>query len=166
MARALRLAERALGTTAPNPAVGCVLVRDGRIVGEGFTRPPGGPHAEIAALEAAGANARGATAYVTLEPCDHTGRTGPCTRALIDAGIVRVVCAVLDPNPIAGSGVTRLREAGIEVEVGLLEREARAEQRRELPRDEREVETRHAAAQREPAARASLASLDLGDVDR
>ena len=126
MARALRLAERALGTTAPNPAVGCVLVRDGRIVGEGFTRPPGGPHAEIAALEAAGANARGATAYVTLEPCDHTGRTGPCTRALIDAGIVRVVCAVLDPNPIAGSGVTRLREAGIEVEVGLLEREARA----------------------------------------
>ncbi len=126
MARALRLAERALGTTAPNPAVGCVLVRDGRIVGEGFTRPPGGPHAEIVALEAAGAAARGATAYVSLEPCDHTGRTGPCTRALIDAGVARVVCAALDPNPVAGSGLERLRAAGIDVEVGVLEREARA----------------------------------------
>src|SRR5690606_36446060 len=126
MARALRLAERAAGTTAPNPAVGCVLVRDGRIVGEGFTRPPGGPHAEIVALGAAGAAARGATAYVTLEPCDHTGRTGPCSRALIDAGVARVVCAVLDPNPIAGSGLERLRAAGIDVDVGVLEAAARA----------------------------------------
>lgn len=126
MARALRLAERALGTTAPNPAVGCVLVRDGRIVGEGFTRPPGGPHAEIVALQAAGADARGATAYVTLEPCDHTGRTGPCTLALIEAGVARVVCAVLDPNPIARSGLDRLRAAGVDVEVGVLEAAARA----------------------------------------
>jgi len=126
MARALRLAERVLGTTAPNPAVGCVLVRDGRIVGEGATRPPGGAHAEIVALEAAGADARGATAYVSLEPCDHTGRTGPCSRALIEAGVARVVCATLDPNPIAGSGLDRLRAAGIEVEVGVLETAARA----------------------------------------
>jgi len=126
MARALRLAERAVGSTAPNPAVGCVLVRDGRIVGEGYTRPPGGPHAEVVALAAAGADARGATAYVTLEPCDHTGRTGPCSRALIDAGVARVVCAVLDPNPVAGSGVERLRAAGIDVDVGVLEAQARA----------------------------------------
>lgn len=126
MARALRLGEAALGATAPNPAVGCVLVRDGRIVGEGATRPPGGAHAEIVALAAAGAGARGATAYVTLEPCDHTGRTGPCSQALIEAGVRRVVCAVLDPNPIAGSGLERLRAAGIDVEVGVLEAQARA----------------------------------------
>ena len=126
MARALRLAARVLGTTAPNPAVGCVLVRDGRIVGEGATRPPGGPHAEVVALEAAGGDARGATAYVSLEPCDHTGRTGPCSRALIEAGVARVVCAALDPNPVAGSGLDRLRAAGIEVEVGVLEADARA----------------------------------------
>jgi len=125
MARALRLSERVLGATAPNPAVGCVLVRDGRIVGEGATQPPGGPHAEIVALRAAGADARGATAYVTLEPCDHTGRTGPCSRALIGAGVARVVCAVLDPNPIAGSGLERLRAAGIDVDVGVLEAAAR-----------------------------------------
>ncbi len=129
MARALRLGEAVLGSTAPNPAVGCVLVRDGRVVGEGATRPAGGPHAEIVALAAAGADARGATAYVTLEPCDHTGRTGPCSQALIDAGVGRVVCAVLDPNPIAGSGLERLRAAGIEVEVGVLEAEARAANR-------------------------------------
>jgi len=126
MARALRLAERAVGTTAPNPSVGCVLARDGRVVGEGFTQPPGGPHAEIVALAAAGDAARGATAYVTLEPCNHTGRTGPCTEALIDAGIARVVCAALDPNPIAQGGIDRLREAGIEVHVGVLEAQARA----------------------------------------
>ncbi len=126
MARALRLAQRAAGTSAPNPAVGCVLVRDGRVVGEGFTQPPGGPHAEIVALRAAGADARGATAYVTLEPCDHTGRTGPCSAALIEAGIARVVCAVLDPNPVAGRGVDRLRAAGVDVDVGVLEAEARA----------------------------------------
>src|SRR5690606_6455756 len=126
MARALRLAQRAAGTSAPNPAVGCVLVRDGRVVGEGFTQPPGGPHAEIVALRAAGADARGATAYVTLEPCDHTGRTGPCSAALIEAGIARVVCAVLDPNPVAGRGGDPPRAAGVDVGVRVLETEARA----------------------------------------
>jgi diaminohydroxyphosphoribosylaminopyrimidine deaminase / 5-amino-6-(5-phosphoribosylamino)uracil reductase len=126
MARAVALGKRALGTTAPNPAVGCVIVRDGRIVAEGYTRPPGGPHAEVVALAAAGEDARGACCYVSLEPCDHTGRTGPCSVALIEAGVARVVCAALDPNPIAGSGFERLRAAGIEVEVGVLEAEARA----------------------------------------
>lgn len=125
MARALRLAERALGATHPNPAVGCVLVRDGRIVGEGWTRPPGGPHAEAVALAEAGGAARGATAYVTLEPCDHDGRTGPCSVALIEAGVTRVVCAARDPNPTAGRGVERLRAAGVAVEAGLLEAAAR-----------------------------------------
>lgn len=125
MARALELAEQSVGLTHPNPAVGCVLVRGGQVVAEGRTQPPGGPHAEAAALAAAGEAARGATAYVTLEPCDHHGRTGPCSRALIDAGIARVVCAVLDPNPIAGRGLDTLRAAGIEVDVGVLEEAAR-----------------------------------------
>lgn len=126
MARALRLAEKARCSTAPNPAVGCVLVAGGRVVGEGFTRPPGGPHAEVVALEAAGAQARGASAYVTLEPCDHTGRTGPCSAALIEAGVARAVIATLDPNPAAGRGVDALRAAGIDVEIGVLEEAAKA----------------------------------------
>src|SRR5690606_29812469 len=90
------------------------------------TRPPGGPDAEVVALEAAGGDARGATAYVSREPCDHTGRTGPCSRALVEAGVARIVCAALDPNPVAGSGLERLRAAGIDVEVGVLESAARA----------------------------------------
>ncbi|HEY7673403.1 MAG TPA: bifunctional diaminohydroxyphosphoribosylaminopyrimidine deaminase/5-amino-6-(5-phosphoribosylamino)uracil reductase RibD [Gammaproteobacteria bacterium] len=121
MARALQLAERGLYDTAPNPAVGCVLVADDEIVGEGWTAPAGGPHAERVALAAAGARAQGATAYVTLEPCSHYGRTGPCADALIAAGIVRVVCALVDPNPlVAGGGLGKLERAGIGVTVGVL----------------------------------------------
>ncbi|MTI52491.1 MAG: bifunctional diaminohydroxyphosphoribosylaminopyrimidine deaminase/5-amino-6-(5-phosphoribosylamino)uracil reductase RibD [Alcanivorax sp.] len=127
MARALRLAERALYTTDPNPRVGCVLVSDGHIVGEGFHARAGQPHAERHALAAAGEKARGATAYVTLEPCSHTGRTGPCADALVDAGVARVVVAMEDPNPqVAGSGLRRLRDAGIRVDTGLQEADARA----------------------------------------
>ncbi|XKE44661.1 bifunctional diaminohydroxyphosphoribosylaminopyrimidine deaminase/5-amino-6-(5-phosphoribosylamino)uracil reductase RibD [Halomonas organivorans] len=127
MARALVLARRGLYTTDPNPRVGCVLVKDGRAVGEGWHERAGEPHAEIHALRQAGEAARGATAYVTLEPCSHQGRTGPCALALVDAGVARVVVAMTDPNPlVAGRGIARLREAGIEVEVGLLEDEARA----------------------------------------
>jgi diaminohydroxyphosphoribosylaminopyrimidine deaminase/5-amino-6-(5-phosphoribosylamino)uracil reductase len=126
MRRALRLAARARGTTAPNPMVGAVLVRDGGPVGEGYTQPPGGSHAEVMALRAAADAARGATCYVTLEPCCHFGRTPPCTRALIEAGVARVVAAVRDPFPrVAGKGLAELRRAGITVEVGLLEAEAR-----------------------------------------
>ncbi len=126
MARALALAERGLCTTSPNPRVGCVLVRDGTIVGEGWHRRAGEPHAETLALAAAGEAARGATAYVTLEPCSHFGRTPPCADALIDAGIARVVAAMEDPNPlVAGRGMARLRATGIVTETGLLEREAR-----------------------------------------
>jgi diaminohydroxyphosphoribosylaminopyrimidine deaminase/5-amino-6-(5-phosphoribosylamino)uracil reductase len=125
MAQALRLAENGLYDTAPNPTVGCVLVRDGRVVGSGWTAPAGGPHAERVALAAAGAAASGATAYVTLEPCCHTGRTGPCSRALIEAGVVRVVFAGLDPNPrVDGAGAVELAKAGIAVEGGVLERAA------------------------------------------
>jgi diaminohydroxyphosphoribosylaminopyrimidine deaminase/5-amino-6-(5-phosphoribosylamino)uracil reductase len=127
MRRALRLAERAHGRTAPNPMVGCVLVRDGRRVGEGFHRRAGEPHAEVEALRAAGEGARGATAYVTLEPCNHHGRTPPCTDALLAAGVVRVVAAMHDPNPQARGGAERLRAAGVAVEVGLCEEEARAQ---------------------------------------
>ena len=127
MARALRLAERALYTTDPNPRVGCVLVSDGHIVGEGFHARAGQPHAERHALAAAGEKARGATAYVTLEPCSHTGRTGPCADALVDAGVARVVVAMEAPNPqVAGSGLRRLRDAGIRVDTGLQEADARA----------------------------------------
>ena len=127
MARALRLAERALYTTDPNPRVGCVLVSDGHIVGDGFHARAGQPHAERHALAAAGEKARGATAYVTLEPCSHTGRTGPCADALVDAGVARVVVAMEDPNPqVAGSGLRRLRDAGIRVDTGLQEAAARA----------------------------------------
>src|SRR6202020_947794 len=127
MARALELAERGLYTTDPNPRVGCVIVRDGRVIGEGWHVRAGEPHAEVLALRAAGPQARGACVYVTLEPCSHTGRTPPCADALIAAGIARVVCASVDSNPkVAGGGIKRLREAGIAVTVGVLEAEARA----------------------------------------
>jgi diaminohydroxyphosphoribosylaminopyrimidine deaminase/5-amino-6-(5-phosphoribosylamino)uracil reductase len=119
MSRAVELAARAWGTTSPNPVVGCViLAADGRtLVGEGYTQPPGGPHAEVEALRLAGTAARGGTAVVTLEPCHHTGRTGPCTQALLDAGIARVVIGVRDPNPVAAGGVEALTAAGVEVTV-------------------------------------------------
>lgn len=126
MARALHLAERGLYTTAPNPRVGCVIAREGDVVGEGYHQRAGEPHAEVHALKAAGERASGATAYVTLEPCSHTGRTGPCAQALHAAGVRRVVVAMIDPNPqVSGRGIQRLREAGVEVEVGLLEDDAR-----------------------------------------
>jgi diaminohydroxyphosphoribosylaminopyrimidine deaminase/5-amino-6-(5-phosphoribosylamino)uracil reductase len=125
MARALQLARRGLFTTQPNPRVGCVLVRDDRVVGEGWHERAGEAHAEVNSLRAAGDAARGGTAYVSLEPCCHHGRTPPCTDALIEAGVRRVVAAMQDPNPaVAGQGAQRLREAGIEVEVGLLAAEA------------------------------------------
>jgi diaminohydroxyphosphoribosylaminopyrimidine deaminase/5-amino-6-(5-phosphoribosylamino)uracil reductase len=125
MARALQLARSSRYIAMPNPHVGCVLVRDGRIIGEGSTRPAGGNHAEIEALEAAG-DASAATAYVTLEPCSHRGRTGPCADALLGAGVSRVVVAMTDPNPeVSGQGLEKLRAAGVEVESGLLEGEAK-----------------------------------------
>jgi diaminohydroxyphosphoribosylaminopyrimidine deaminase/5-amino-6-(5-phosphoribosylamino)uracil reductase len=126
MRRALRLAERGRGRTSPNPVVGAVIVRGGRIVGEGWHRAVGMPHAEMEALDRAGARARGATVFVTLEPCAHHGRTPPCTEALIAAGIRRCVVATRDPHDIVdGRGLERLRRAGIQVEVGLLGDEAR-----------------------------------------
>ena len=126
MAQALRLAERGLYTTSPNPRVGCVLVRDGKMLGEGWHHRAGEPHAEVLALLAAGEQARGANAYVTLEPCSHHGRTPPCADALIAAGVARVVVAVQDPNPqVAGQGLAKLRAAGIVVESGLMEAAAR-----------------------------------------
>ena len=125
MRAALALARRGLGSTWPNPSVGCVIVRDGRVVGRAVTAPGGRPHAERAALAVAGEAARGATAYVTLEPCCHWGRTPPCTDALIEAGIARVVIAVHDPDSrVNGQGVARLRAAGIEVTEGVLRAEA------------------------------------------
>jgi diaminohydroxyphosphoribosylaminopyrimidine deaminase/5-amino-6-(5-phosphoribosylamino)uracil reductase len=127
MARALRLAQRGLYTTDPNPRVGCVLVREGRVVGEGWHRKAGEPHAERNALAAAGDTAQGATAYVTLEPCSHHGRTPPCAQGLIGAGVARVVAAMPDPNPlVGGTGLKMLEEAGIETRVGLLQTEAEA----------------------------------------
>ena len=127
MARALQLAARGLTTTSPNPRVGCVIVRDGHVVGEGWHERAGAPHAEVHALHAAGEAARGATVYVTLEPCSHHGRTPPCAEALIQAGVARVVVAMSDPNPlVAGGGISMLTLAGIEAEVGLMEAEARA----------------------------------------
>jgi diaminohydroxyphosphoribosylaminopyrimidine deaminase/5-amino-6-(5-phosphoribosylamino)uracil reductase len=127
MARALQLARRGLYTTHPNPRVGCVLVKRQSVVGEGFHVRAGEPHAEIHALRAAGEAAWGATAYVTLEPCSHQGRTGPCALALIEARVKKVVIAMADPNPaVAGRGIAMLREAGIEVTVGLLEDQALA----------------------------------------
>lgn len=120
MRRALVLARRGRGFTAPNPMVGCVIVRSGKIIGEGYHRRAGGDHAEVAALKSLAGSARGATAYVTLEPCDHHGRTGPCTAALIAAGVARVVFALRDPNPrVDGRGAKRLRAAGVAVEAGL-----------------------------------------------
>lgn len=122
MQRALLLAAQGLFTTTPNPRVGCVIVKDDQIVGEGWHARAGEPHAEVHALRAAGERARGATAYVTLEPCSHYGRTPPCADALIAAGVARVVAAMQDPNPqVAGNGLRRLKEAGIQVESGLLE---------------------------------------------
>ncbi|MFI9123677.1 bifunctional diaminohydroxyphosphoribosylaminopyrimidine deaminase/5-amino-6-(5-phosphoribosylamino)uracil reductase RibD [Streptomyces bikiniensis] len=127
MRRAVELAARALGATSPNPVVGCVITdASGHQVGEGYHRHAGGPHAEVHALREAGVLARGGTAYVTLEPCDHTGRTGPCSQALVEAGISRVVYAVGDPNPQATGGADTLRAAGVEVGKGLLEAEAEA----------------------------------------
>ncbi len=125
MRLALTLAERGRGRVSPNPLVGCVVVKDGEVIGEGWHASAGGPHAEVAALAAAGEGARGASVYVTLEPCDHHGRTPPCTEALLAAGVDRVVIATLDPNPLVdGRGVARLAGAGVRVEVGLLAREA------------------------------------------
>lgn len=130
MRRALELAERGLYTTTPNPRVGCVLVRDGAVMGEGWHVRAGDAHAEVNAIADARARGRrdiqGATAYVTLEPCNHAGRTGPCTQALIGAGVRRVIFAMEDPNPHAGHGAARLRAAGVDVASGLLESEARA----------------------------------------
>ena len=126
MSRALELAARGLYTTDPNPRVGCVVADAGRVLGEGWHERAGEPHAEVLALKAAGAGARGATVYITLEPCSHTGRTPPCADALIAAGVARVVCGSSDPNPkVAGEGIRRLRQAGIEVIVGELAEEAR-----------------------------------------
>jgi len=125
MVRALQLAARGSYTTRPNPCVGCVIVRDNEVVGEGWHQRAGGPHAEVDALARAGDRARGATVYVTLEPCCHHGRTPPCTEALINAGVRRVVAAMPDPNPaVAGQGIERLRAAGITVETGMCESQA------------------------------------------
>lgn len=125
MTRAARLGRRALGTTAENPPVGCVIVKEGGIVGLGWTQAGGRPHAETEALRMAGEKAKGATAYVTLEPCAHHGRTPPCAEALVKAGIVRVVAAVNDPDPrVSGSGFAILRQAGVVVETGLGREEA------------------------------------------
>ncbi len=127
MARAVALAQRALGRTSPNPAVGAVVVKGGRVVGEGWTRPVGGPHAEVVALRQAGVRARGATLYVTLEPCAHHGRTPPCIDAVIAAGLARVVVGVGDPNPrVRGRGLRALAAAGIDVTTGVLATEAGA----------------------------------------
>ena len=126
MARALELARKGHYTTHPNPRVGCVIVSDGQIVGEGWHVRTGEPHAEVHALRAAGDKARNATAYVTLEPCSHHGRTPPCADALVNAGVARVVAAMQDPNPsVAGRGMQRLAQAGISIESGVLEGEAR-----------------------------------------
>ena len=127
MARALELARKGLYSTHPNPRVGCVIVRDGEVVGEGWHVRAGEPHDEVHALRQAGGRAQGACAYVTLEPCSHQGRTPPCANALIEAGVARVVAAMRDPNPqVGGQGLQRLAAAGIEVHSGVLETEARA----------------------------------------
>jgi len=127
MARALELARQGICTTAPNPNVGCVIVApDGKVVGEGWHRRAGEAHAEIHALEQAGSGAKGATVYVTLEPCSHHGKTPPCADALIASGVAKVICAMQDPNPqVAGAGLVRLRAAGITIACGLMEAEAR-----------------------------------------
>ena len=126
MRLALDLARQGEGKTSPNPTVGAVVARDGAVVGQGFTQPIGGPHAEVGALGEAGDRAAGATLYVTLEPCSHHGRTPPCADLVLSKGISRVVCAMVDPDPrVSGRGIARLRKAGVEVEVGILEAEAR-----------------------------------------
>ncbi|HXG16876.1 MAG TPA: bifunctional diaminohydroxyphosphoribosylaminopyrimidine deaminase/5-amino-6-(5-phosphoribosylamino)uracil reductase RibD, partial [Calidithermus sp.] len=130
MRRALALAERARGLTSPNPLVGAVVVRDGQVVGEGFHEAAGRPHAEVAALEAAGDRARGATLYVTLEPCVHQGRTPPCLPRLLASGVARVVVAATDPDPrVDGRGVAALQAAGVSVSVGVLGEEAARQNR-------------------------------------
>lgn len=135
MQMALSLGRRGLGSVWPNPAVGCVIVRDGRIVGRGWTAPGGRPHAETQALAQAGQAARGATAFVTLEPCSHHGQTGPCSQALIDAGVARVVCALQDPDPrVSGRGFAMLQAAGIQIDVGLAADQARHDQQGFLSR--------------------------------
>ncbi|XQW87000.1 bifunctional diaminohydroxyphosphoribosylaminopyrimidine deaminase/5-amino-6-(5-phosphoribosylamino)uracil reductase RibD [Thalassotalea piscium] len=127
MARAIKLAKKGHFTTSPNPRVGCVIVKENEIVGEGFHLKAGKGHAEVNALAQAGENAKGATAYVTLEPCSHFGRTPPCAQALIDAGIKQVICAMVDPNPqVSGAGLAMLNNAGIETKAGLLELDAKA----------------------------------------
>ena len=138
MAEALRLAELGRYTTSPNPNVGALLVKNGQVIGRGYHKQAGGPHAEVFALREAGSEAQGATCYVTLEPCSHYGRTPPCAEALIAAGVSRVVVAMQDPNPqVAGRGISMLREAGIAVELGLLEQQARAVNNGFLSRMER-----------------------------
>lgn len=125
MSQAIELAYKGLLTTSPNPRVGCVIVNDDQVVGKGFHIYAGGPHAEIHALHQAGEKAKGATAYVTLEPCSHQGKTGPCCQALINAGLARVVVAMQDPNPlVSGAGITAIKDAGISVSVGVLENDA------------------------------------------
>ena len=127
MQRAIALAEKGIYSTKPNPAVGCVLVKDGQVVGEGWHQQAGLPHAERIALAQAGLKARGATAYVTLEPCSHTGRTPPCADGLVEAGVAKVFVAMLDPNPlVSGSGIHKLTQANIETQVGLLADKAQA----------------------------------------
>lgn len=126
MSRALGLARKGLYTTPPNPRVGCVIVQGDEVAGEGFHERPGEPHAEVHALKMAGEKARGATVYVTLEPCSHFGRTPPCAAALVEAGVGRVIAAMEDPNPaVSGRGLRKLREHGIETQVGVMEKEAR-----------------------------------------
>lgn len=125
MRAAISLARRGMGNTAPNPSVGCIILKSGKVVGRGWTQPGGRPHAEAKALDESGANAAGATAYVTLEPCAHTGQTAPCAGALVKAGVSRVIVACTDPDPrVAGKGIAKLRDAGIEVALGCLEAEA------------------------------------------
>ena len=138
MRQAIALAWQGRFATAPNPRVGCVIAQGGQIVGQGFHLKAGGPHAEVHALRQAGSATQGATAYVTLEPCAHHGRTPPCAEALIRAGVRRVVAAMQDPNPlVAGKGLAMLEAAGIQVACGLMEREARQLNRGFLSRIER-----------------------------
>lgn len=148
MDRAFDLAERARGRVSPNPLVGCVIAVDGQVVGEGWTRPAGQAHAEIVALDHAGARAQRATAYVTLEPCDHSGRTPPCSQALVQAGVTRVVAAMADPNPVAAGGAQRLRRAGIDVETDVAVARARRQNEVFL----------HGLAQQRPFVIAKIAS--------
>ena len=126
MRLALQEAKKGIGRTSPNPCVGAVVVRNGKVVGKGYHKKAGTPHAEIHAIQAAGSKAKDATLYVTLEPCNHTGRTPPCTEAVLQAGISRVVIGMLDPNPkVAGGGADKLLSHGVAVSCGILEQESR-----------------------------------------